>query len=159
MRCPGCDGVFEFFILANGGVELRPVDDEPVVARSVLPPRGAANEEAQRTRRIFTSRRRNRAMGGYEPFGKSRSYLGMLAFWLLLGVGGFAAYWYFTQVDTMLAAQGRQGGPNAMNRDLEVKRKEFQEKRKKALETLNKKQAAKGQSAGPKADAGPNPEG
>jgi hypothetical protein len=151
MRCPGCHGMFRFFVHGNGAVELRPVDDEPATG-SRLPPRVAEQGETQGTRRILTSRRRNRPIGGYLPFEKSRSYIGTFAFWTVLGLGSLAAYWYFNQIDTMGKAQGRTAN-NALNQDLDAKRKEFLDKQKKALEKLEK-QRTKVQPAGAKVEDG-----
>jgi hypothetical protein len=154
MRCPGCNGKFYFFVHGNGAVELRPVDDEPVAdepaAESRLPPRLAEQGETQGTRRILTSRRRNRAIGGYLAFEKSRSYIGTFALWTVLGLGSLAGHWYFTQINTISKAQGRKGS-NAMNSDIDVKRKEYLERQKRALEKLNKKQSTSSQPAGAKA--------
>jgi hypothetical protein len=145
MRCPGCDGLFYFFVHGNGAVELRPVDDEPAT-ESRLPPRAADQGETQGTRKILTSRRRNRPIGGYHPFEKSRSYIGTFAFWAVLGLGSVAAYWYFKQVDTLGKAPGRTG-TTGVNSDLEAKRKAHQEKAKRVLENL-KKQSTSVQPAG-----------
>jgi hypothetical protein len=123
MRCPGCHGVFRFFVHGNGAVELRPVDDEPAT-ESRLPPRVAEQGETQGTRTIFTSRRRHRPIGGYLPFEKSRSYIGTFALWAVLGLGSLAVYWYRTQIYTIVNAKGGKG-ISAMNQDLEVKRKDF----------------------------------
>jgi hypothetical protein len=156
MRCPGCNGLFSFFVHGNGAVELRPVEEEPLhdepAMGSRLPPRSAATEETAGTRTIFTSRRRKRPIGGYHPFEKSRSYIGMFAFMALLGVGSLSAYVYFNFIDTTGKAMGKRAN-NAMNQDLEAKRKEHQEKAKRALENLKKreelkKQSTKGQPAG-----------
>src|SRR5215472_11288506 len=85
MRCPGCKDVFRFFVHGNGAVELRPVGDEPAT-ESRLPPRVAEQNETRGARTIFTSRRRNRPIGGYLPFEKSRSYIGTFAFLAILGL-------------------------------------------------------------------------
>jgi hypothetical protein len=77
MRFLGCKGVFRFFVHGDGAVELRPEDDEPAT-ESRLRPRVAEQGETQGTRTIFTSRRRNRPIGGYGPFEKPRSYIGTL---------------------------------------------------------------------------------
>ncbi len=108
MRCPGCNGIFRFFVHGNGAVELRPVDDEPAT-ESRLPPRLAEQDETQGARTIFTSRRRNRPIGGYMPFEKSRSYIGTFAFFALLGLGSLAAYSYFNKIDAITNATGRTG--------------------------------------------------
>jgi hypothetical protein len=156
IRCPGCHGLFYYFVHGNGAVEMRPVDDEPVAdepaAESRLPSRVAEEGETQGTRKILTSRRRNRPIGGYLPFEKSRSYIGTFAFWTILGLGSLAAYWYFKQIDTMGKAQGRTGS-NAMNQDLEAERKDYLERQKRALEKL-KKQPTNVQSAGAKVEDG-----
>jgi len=138
MRCPGCNGVFSFFVHGNGAVELRPVDDEPATG-SRLPPRTAEQGETQGTRTIFTSRRRNRPIGGYAPFGKSRSYIGTFAVWIVLGLGSLTAYVYFNHIDTMGKAMGKRGN-NAFQAQDEAKRKDFQARQKKALENLKKQQ-------------------
>ena len=149
MRCPGCHGVFRYFVHGNGGVELRPVDDEPEPAtESRLPPRLATQDQTPGRRTIFTSRRRNRPIGGYMPFEKTRSYLGTFAFWTALGLGSLAAYWYFNQIDTISTATGRKAGTgNAMNGDLEFKRKEHQEKVKRLLEKSKTKQSPRTEPA------------
>jgi hypothetical protein len=135
-RCPGCNGRFYFFVHGNGAVDLRPADDEPVI-ESRLPPRRAEQGETQGTRRILTSPRRNRPMGGYHPFEKSRSYLGALAFFTILGLALVAGSWYIKQIDALGNAKGRQGtGTNAIDLDREAKRKAFQEKQKRVLEKL-----------------------
>ena len=112
MRCPGCNGVFRVFVHGNGAVELRPVDDEPATD-SPLPPRSAEQEKTKETRTIFTSRRRNRPIGGYLPFEKSRSYIGTFAFWTALGLGSLTAYWYFNHIETISNQMGKRGN-NAM---------------------------------------------
>jgi hypothetical protein len=144
-RCPGCHGMFDFVVHGNGFVELRPAADEPVI-ESQLPPRRAEQGETQGTRRIFTGRRRNRPIGGYQPFEKSRSYLGALAFFTILGLALVAGSWYMRQIETLGNAKGRQG-TNAMNLDLDAKRKAFQEKQKHVLENL-KKQSTNVQPSG-----------
>jgi hypothetical protein len=156
-RCPGCRGLFSFFVHGNEAVELRPVDDEPTT-ESRLPPRTAEQGETQGTRTILTSRRRNRPIGGYLPFEKSRSYIGTFAFWTVLGLGSMAAYWYFKQIDTMGKAQGRTGN-NAMNQDIEVKRRQYQELQKQQLKELEErnKQGTKLQPAGAKVEDGRRP--
>jgi hypothetical protein len=146
--------MFYFFVHGNGAVELRPADDEPVI-ESQLPPRRAVQGEAQGTRRILPKRSRNHPLGGYHPFEKSRSYLGALAFFTLLGVGLVAGSWYIRQIDALGNAKGRQG-TNAMNLDLDARRKAFQEKQKRALEKL-KQQSTNVQPSGAKVDDGPRP--
>jgi hypothetical protein len=149
MRCPGCNGLFSFFVHGNGAVELRPVEDEPAddgpATESRLPPRSAATEETAGTRTIFTSRRRKRPIGGYAPFEKSRSYIGMFTFLALLGVGSLSAYVYFNFIDTTGKAMGKKAN-NAMNQDLEAKRKEHQAKAKRALDNLKKLEERKKQT-------------
>jgi hypothetical protein len=145
MRCPGCNGLFYFFVYGNGAVELRPVDDElrPVddepATESRLPPRVADQGEAQGTRKILTSRRRNRPIGGYLPFEKSRSYIGTIAFFVVLGSGSLVAYLYVNKIDTISKATGRTGNNPWQSQD-EAKRKEFQARQKKAMEALKKRQ-------------------
>jgi hypothetical protein len=151
MRCPGCNGVFCFFVHGNGAVELRPVDDKPVT-ESRLPPRVAEQDETRGPRTIFTSRRRNRPIGGYLAFEKSRSYIGTFALWTVLGLGSLAAYWYFNQVDTISKASGRTG-TNIWQAQDEAKRRDFQARQKRALEAL-KKQPTKAQPAGAKVEHG-----
>jgi hypothetical protein len=151
MRCPGCKDVFSFFVHGNGTVELRPVDDEPT-PESRLPPRVAEQDETQGTRRIFTSRRRNRPIGGYLPFEKSRSYIGTFAIWTILGLGSLAAYWYLNKIDTISKATGRTGNNPWQSQD-EAKRKAFQERQERALEKL-KKQPTKVQPTGAKVGDG-----
>jgi hypothetical protein len=148
--------MFYFFIHGNGFVELRPANDEPVI-ESRLPPRRAEQGETQGTRKVFTTRRLNRPSGGYHPFEKSRSYLGALAFFALLGVGLVAGSWYMRQIETLGNAQGRKG-VNAMNLDLDAKRKAFQEKQKRVLEKLKKqKQSTTVQPSGASVEARPRP--
>jgi hypothetical protein len=155
-RCPGCHGLFYFFVHGNGAVELRPADDEPVT-ESQLPPRMAVQGETQGTRRILTKRRRNRPDGGYQPNEKSRSYIGFFAFLTVLVMGLLAGSWYLQQVKTLGNAPGRKGaGTNAMNLDLEAKRKAFQEKQKRALEKL-KQQSTNVQPSGAKVEEGGRP--
>ena len=160
MRCPGCHGLFRFFVHGNGGVELRPVDDEREPATgSRLPPRLATQDQSPvRRRTIFTSRRRNRAIGGYMPFEKTRSYLATFAFWTALGLGSLAAYWYFNQIDTMSTATGRKAGTgNPMNADLAVKRKAHQEKVKRLVEKSQKTRSTQAQPAEAKVEVGRQP--
>jgi hypothetical protein len=155
-RCPGCNGLFYFFVHGNGAVELRPADDEPVT-ESQLPPRMAVQGETRGTRRILPSRRRNRPTGGYQPFENSRSYIGVFAFLAVLGLGSLAGSWYIQQVHILGNTQGRKGtGTNAMNLDLEAKRKAFQEKQKRAIENL-KKQSTNVQPSGAKEEDGRRP--
>jgi hypothetical protein len=163
MRCPGCKGMFYFFVHGNGAVELRPVedklrpvDDEPAT-ESRLPPRVAAQDEAHGTRTIFTSRRRNRPIGGYKPFEKSRSYLGMFAFVAVVGLGSLTAYVYS---DFINAANKRMGktAHKGINGDIEAKRKDFQARQKKAIEALKKGQI-KVKPAEAKVEDGRLPEG
>jgi hypothetical protein len=151
MRCPGCHGLFSFFVHGNGAVELRPVDDDPAT-ESRLPPRAAEQGETPGTRRILTSRRRNRPIGGYHPFEKSRSYIGTFALWTVLGLGSLAAYWYFNKIDTISKATGRTGNNPWQGQD-EAKRKEFQARQKRALAAL-KKQSTKVQPAEAKVENG-----
>jgi hypothetical protein len=159
IRCPGCQGLFYFFVHGNGAVELRPVDDEPVADEratgSRLPPRVAEEGETQGTRKILTSRRRNRPIGGYMPFEKSRSYIGTFAFWTILGLGSLVAYVYFKKIDTMSKATGRTGNNVFQSQD-EARRKEFQARQKRALEKL-KKQPTKVQPAEAKVEDGRQP--
>jgi hypothetical protein len=143
MRCPSCDGLFYFVVHGNGAVELRPVDVAPATesaAESRLPPRMAVQGESETraTRKVFTSRRRNRPIGGYAPFEKSRSYIGVVAFWTFLGFGALAACWYFKQVRTITEAQGRTGS-NAWQGDIDAKAKDFRERQKKAIANLKKR--------------------
>jgi hypothetical protein len=70
-------------------------------------------------------------------------------------LGSLTAYWYIKQIDTIGNAQGRKGN-NAMNQDLEAKRKAFQERQKRALEKL-KKQPTTVQPAGDKVEDGRRP--
>jgi hypothetical protein len=155
-RCPGCHGLFYFFVHGNGAVELRPADDEPVT-ESRLPPRMAVQGETQGTRRILTKRRRNRPDGGYQPFEKSRSYIGVFAFFTVLGLVSLTGSWYLQQAHILGNTQGRKGtGTNAMNLDLEAKRKAFQERQKRALEKL-KQQSTNVQPSGAKVEEGRRP--
>jgi hypothetical protein len=136
MRCPGCQNLFYFVVHGNGAVELRPVDDRPQPATELrLPPRAADQGETRSTRRIFTSRRRNRPIGGYAPFEKSRSYLGAFLFWVVLGLGLVAASWYVRQIQ-FITGQSRRGEVNIWQSHDEGKRKDFQARQKRALEKL-----------------------
>jgi hypothetical protein len=160
MRCPGCDGLFYFFVHGNGAVELRPVDDEPSSepsGESRLPPRVGAEEDGKRTRTILTSRRRNRAIGGYMPFEKSRSYIGMFALIATLGVGSLAAYVYFNKFETMSKATGRSAA-NVFKSEAEAKTKAYKTKEAEAIKKLKDRQA-KGQAAGAPAGVGQLPGG
>ena len=150
-RCPGGQQMFSFVVHGNGAVELRPADDEPAT-ESRLPPRVGEQGETQGTRRIFTSRRRNRPIGGYAPFEKSRSYIGMFAFLTILGLGAVVATWYVSQIDTIARATGRTGANPWQSYD-EGKRKEFQARQKRAMENL-KKHNAKVKSVGVKLEDG-----
>jgi hypothetical protein len=156
MRCPGCDGVFYFFVHGNGAVELRSVDDEPVAATR-LPPRAAEQGETKGARTIFTSRRRKRPIGGYLPFEKSRSYIGTFVFVGALGLVSMAAYLYFQKIDTISKAQGRSE-KNAFVTEAEAKRKAHEKKVQRALEA-QKKQKAKAQQDGAKVEDGRLPGG
>lgn len=145
MRCPNCHEVSRFFVHGNGAVELRPYEPpareaEPVAASS-LPPRRTHDDEPKSTRTIFTSRRRNRPIGGYMPFEKSRSYLGTLAIWGFLGLGALAIYWYGNSIGQLMGARPRTGEGSGFNLDIEAKRKAMAEKQKRALEQLKKRQA------------------
>jgi hypothetical protein len=150
-RCPGCQHMFSFVVHNNGAVELRPADDEPAT-ESQLPPRVKEQGENQGTRRIFTSRRRNRPIGGYAPFEKSRSYIGMFAFFTILGLCAVVAIWYVSQIDAIAKTRGRTAA-NAWQSYDEGKRKEFQARQKRAMENLKKLQA-KAKSAAPKLEDG-----
>jgi hypothetical protein len=147
--------MFYFFVHGNGAVELRPVDDEPVAderaTESLLPPRVAEQDETKRTRTIFTSRRRNRPIGGYKPFEKSRSYIGTFGFLAVLGLGSLTAYVYFKKIDTISNATGKTANNVFQSQDA-VKRKEFRARQKKAIENQEKlrKQPTTGQRAGAK---------
>jgi hypothetical protein len=165
MRCPGCQGLFHFHVHGNGAVELRPANEPSStmetlrdlagvesVTGSRLPSRVVDQGETQGTRRIFTSRRRNRPIGGYAPFEKSRSYIGMLAFFTILGLGVVAASWYVSQIDFIAKAKGRNGADVWQNQ-AEGKQKELQAKRKRAMEKLKKAQV-KVQSVGGKLEDG-----
>jgi hypothetical protein len=150
-RCPGCQHMFSFVVYSNGAVELRPADDEPAT-ESRLPPRVGEQRETQGTRRIFTSRRRNRPIGGYAPFEKSRSYIGTFAFFTILGLCAVVAIWYVSQIDTIAKTRGRTAA-NAWQSYDEGKRKEFQARQKRAMENLKKIQE-KAKAAGPKLEDG-----
>jgi hypothetical protein len=159
MPCPGCKGMFRFFVHGNGAVELRPVHDEPAADRpatgSRLPPRVGAQDEAQGTRKILTSRRRNRPIGGYEAFGKSRSWIAMFAFVAVVGVVSLTAYVYFDFIKTANKQMGKTVN-KGFNSDIEARAKEYQARRKKALANLEKlkQQATKGQPAVAKVENG-----
>jgi hypothetical protein len=128
--------MFYFFVHGNGAVELRPADDEPVT-ESRLPPRMAEQGETQGTRRIFTSRRRNRPIGGYLAFEKPRSYIGTFALVAVLGLGSLAVSWYVNQIGTIAKASGKTGNNPWQGQD-EAKRRHFQDRQKRALEKLKK---------------------
>lgn len=138
-RCPGCQGKFYLFIHGNGFVELRPANEEPVF-ESHLPPRAAGQAETEAGTRRVLKRRRKRPIGGYHAFEKSRSYLGAFVFFTVLGLGLVAGSWYIQQINTLGSAKGRQG-TNAMNIDLDARRKAFQEKQKRVREKLKKEAA------------------
>jgi hypothetical protein len=158
-RCPGCHRLFYFFVHGNGAVELRPVDDEPATdgpaTGSRLPPRFGTPDEAQGTRKILTSRRRNRSIGGYKAFGKSRSWIAMFAFLAVVGVVSLTAYVYF---DFIKSANNQMGKTvnKGFNSDIEAKGKEYRARQKKALANLEKlkQQATKAQPAGAKVEDG-----
>ncbi len=145
MRCPGCNGVFRVFVHGNGAVELRPVDDESATESS-LPPRSAEHAVPKGTRTIFTSRRRNRPIGGYLAFEKSRSYIGTFAFWTVLGLGSLAACVYFQFIDTATKEMGKRGH-NAGNLDIEARRIEHLKKRQDAEKKLQERMKLKNQPA------------
>ncbi len=145
MRRPGCNGVFRVFVHGNGAVELRPVDDEPAT-ESPLPPRSGEQEVPKGSRSIFTSRRRNRPIGGYLAFEKSRSYIGMFAFWAVLGLGSLAAYVYFQYIDTAAKQIGKRGH-DAGTLDIEARRKEHLKKRQDAEKKLQERTKLKNQLA------------
>jgi hypothetical protein len=127
-------------------MELRPTKDEPVTS---LPPRVGEQDETQGTRRVFIKRGNNRPIGGYAPFEKSRSYIGMFALILVLGITALAISWYTGQIDTIGRATGRTDG-NAWQSYDEGKRKDFQERQKKAIEKLKKQQQDKAQTPAPR---------
>ena len=151
MRCPGCKDMFRFFVHGNGAVELRPVDDEPAT-ESRLPPRLVEQEKTPGARTIFTSRRRNRPIGGYLPFEKARSYIGTFAFCAVLGLVSLAAYCYVKQIDTIAKAPGRKGS-NIWQAQDEAKYKAYKEREKRNLDLLKKRQT-QGQPAGAKVEDG-----
>jgi hypothetical protein len=143
--------VFSFFVHGNGAVELRPVNDEPAT-ESRLPPRVGGQGETRATRRIFTSRCRNRPIGGYAPFKKSRYYIGMFAFCAIIGLAALAASRWLNHMNTIAIATGRTGA-DPFQSEAEGKRKDFQARQKRALDKL-KKQQAKVQSVEGKLDDG-----
>jgi hypothetical protein len=155
MRCPGCDGVFYFFVHGNGAVELRLGNDGPA-AESRLPPRVGEQDKTEGTRRIFTSRRRNRSIGGYAPFEKSRSYIGMFALCAIIGLAALAASRWVNHMDTIANATGRTGA-DPFQSEAEGKRKDFQARQKRALDRL-KKQQTKVQAAEAKVELGRLPD-
>jgi hypothetical protein len=143
MRCPGCKGAFSFFVHGNGAVELRPVelrpvDDEPATG-SHLPPRVAEQDETKGARTIFTSKRRNRPIGGYLPFEKSRSYIAMFAFVAVVGLGSLTAYVYVDFIKTADEQIGKSVG-KGINSDIKAKAEAFQKLQKRRLEELEKRQ-------------------
>jgi hypothetical protein len=151
MRCPGCHCLLYFFVHNNGAVELRPVEDKPAT-QSRLPPRVGGQGETQANRRIFTSRRRNRPIGGYAPFEKSRSYIGVFALLTILGSGLLAASLYLHKIDTIAKETGRTAA-NPWQSEAEAKRKAFQARQKRALENFEKQQK-KVKSGGAKVEDG-----
>jgi hypothetical protein len=156
MRCPGCHGVFRFFVHGNGAVELRPVDDDDEPApESRLPARVADQDETQGTRKILTSRRLNRPMGGHKPNEKPRIYIGAFALWIVLGLGSLAGYVYFDFLNTANKQMGKTAY-KGINWDIEAKRKEHQKKQQDALKKLEKlkKQPTNVQPAGAKVEDG-----
>jgi hypothetical protein len=160
MRCPHCHDQFYFLVHGNGAVELRPVDEErepEPAAKSRLPPRIADQDENQGTRRVLKGRRRNRPIGGYMPFEKSRSYIGTFAFFGLLAVGSGAAYLYVNKINTIAKATPKTGG-DPMRGDIDAKHTKYVKDNEKALKALQDRQA-KGQSAGAKVEEGPRPAG
>jgi hypothetical protein len=123
--------VFYYFVYGNGGVELRPAADEPVI-QSQLPPRTAERGETQSTRRISVKRRRNRPMGGYHPFEKTRSYLVSFVSIIVVGLVSLVVVLYVKKMDDLGKTGGRKG-PSAMEGDMEVKKKDFQKRQQEAL--------------------------
>jgi hypothetical protein len=106
-------------------------------------------DETQTTRRDYTKRLSNRPIGGYAPFEKSRSYIGMLVLFTVLGITAVAISWYTGQIDTIGRATGRTGG-NAWQSYDEGKRKEFRDRQKKAIEKLKKQQQEKAETPAPR---------
>jgi hypothetical protein len=102
------------------------------------------SESATASRRtIFASRRKNRPLGGYLPFEKSRSYIGVFWFFGLLGLGSLAAYWYSSQIATLNKATEQAGtlrGNIWRHRD-EKQRKDFQLRQKQAMDAEARKKA------------------
>jgi hypothetical protein len=102
-------------------------------------------------RTIFASRRKNRPIGGYLPFEKSRSYIGVFVLVGALGIGSLAAYWYFGQIDNLNKATEKAGTArgNVWGSRDEKLRKEFQDKQKRALKALEASTKAKPADAKP----------
>jgi hypothetical protein len=140
VRCPHCDTVSRCFIHGNGAIELRQQDSQreeaapPVVG--TLPPRvGDDGDNGESARRKLPSRPSKRPIGGYMPFEKSRSWIGMFAIFAVLGIVVIYTSWFCFHVDTMARATGSSGGNIWKSHD-EGKRKEFQERQKKAIARL-----------------------
>jgi hypothetical protein len=111
--------------------------------------------EAQGTRKILTSKRRNRPIGGYMPFEKSRSYIGMFAFLAVVGLGSLTAYVYFDFINKANKQMGKTAD-KGINWDIEARAKEHRARQKKAIENLEKlkKQPTKSQPAEAKVEDG-----
>ena len=143
--CPHCDTVSRCFIHGNGAIELRQQSSQ-LPGVSTLPPR--VGDDGEFTRKKRPSRRAKRPIGGYMPFEKARSWLGMFALFVVLGIGGFAVSRFCFHVDTVVKASGRSGGDIWKSYD-EGKRKEFQERQKMALASLKAKNSGDHLTASP----------
>jgi hypothetical protein len=105
---------------------------------STLPPR--VGGEGEVTRRKLPSRRVKRPIGGYLPFEKSRSWIGMMALFVVIFVGGGAAYLYCSKINEIQRTTGRSGGStNIWKAHDDALRKEYLEKQKKAMARLKAK--------------------
>jgi hypothetical protein len=130
--------VFRCFVHANGAVELRQPPPTSLPEVSTLPPR--VGDQGGFTRKNLPSRRVKRPIGGYLPFEKARSYLGGVALFIAIVVVGGTAYIYCSKIGEIQRSTGRSGGSsNIWKYHDEVKRKEYKERQKKALDRLKAK--------------------
>jgi predicted Zn finger-like uncharacterized protein len=158
-RCPGCGDVFYLFLHANGAVELRPADPPTPSGETLgLPPR-VGESAAPSRRNILTSRRKNRPLGGYMPFEKSRSYIGVFWFVGAVGIVSLVAYAYLGKINEISNASGRSAAKgNIWASADEKKRKDFQERSKKAVEALEARKKASQTDGTPRTQDGSSAE-